>query len=60
MENADIFAEFLHLDFNESVKNSKFPSVLEKANIPVFKKGQKECKKYYRPVIIFFMSKVFE
>ena len=52
-ENADIFAEFLHSSFNESVKNSKFSTVLKQANItPVFKKGEEECKNSYSSVRI--------
>ena len=44
-ENADIFAEFLHTNFNEFVKKSEFLSVLKKANvILVLKKGERECK----------------
>ena len=52
----------LHSRFNESDKNSKFPSILRQANITlVFKKGEVECKNNYRPVSIFSdVSKVFE
>ena len=32
-ENADIFASFLHPNFNTSVTNSEFPSVLKRTNI---------------------------
>ena len=61
-ENADIFAYFLHTNFNEFVKKSKFPSALKQANItPVFKKGERECKNNYRPVSIFSnVSKIFQ
>ena len=50
-ENADIFSDFLFAYYNASVvKSSKFPSILTLADIiPIFKKGDKECK-YYRPV----------
>ena len=49
--------------YNASVvKSSKFPSILTLADIvPVFKKGDQECKTNYRPVsILSNMSKIFE
>ena len=61
--NADIFSDFLFTYYNASVvKSSKFPSILTLADIiPVFKKGDKECKNNYRLVIILpNMSKIFE
>ena len=44
------------------MKSSKFPSILTLADIiPIFKKGDKECKNNYRPVTILpNMSKIFE
>ena len=55
-ENADIFADFLHANFNEFVKKSEFPSVLKQANItPVFKKGERECKKKIIDQLVFFL-----
>ena len=62
-ENADIFSDFLFVYYNASVvKSAKFPSILTLADIiPVFKKGDKECKNNYRPVsILSYMSKIFE
>ena len=62
-ENADIFSDFLFAYYNASVvKTSKFPSILTLADIiPVFKKGDKECKNNYRPVSVLpNMSKIFE
>ena len=62
-ENADIiFSDFLFAYYNASaVKTSKFPSILTLADIiPVFKKGDKECKNNYRPVSVLpNMSKIF-
>ena len=38
-ENADYFAEFICIQFNDSVNSSKFPSSFKCANItPIFKK----------------------
>ena len=62
-ENADIFSDFLFAYYNASVvKTSKFPSILTLADIiPVFTKGDKECKTNYRPVSVLpNMSKIFE
>ena len=62
-ENADIFSDYLFAYHNASVvKSSKFLSILTLADmIPVFKKGEKECKNNYRPVsILCNMSKIFE
>ena len=62
-ENADIFSDFLFAYYNASVvKTSKFPSILTLADIiPVFKKGDKECKNNGRPVSVLpNVSKIFE
>ena len=62
-ENADIFSDFLFAYCNANVvKSSKFPSILPLADIiPVFKKGDKECKNNYRPVsILSNMSEIYE
>ena len=62
-ENSDIFSDFLFAYYNASVvKTSKFPSILTLADImPAFKKGHKECKNNYQPVIFLpNMSKIFE
>ena len=60
-ENADFFAEYLYIFFNEAIESSKFPSSLKQANItPVFKKGSRNQKENYRPVIILpTISKIF-
>ena len=51
-ENADIFSDFLFAYYKASIaKSSKFPSMLILGDmIPVFKRGDKECKNSYRPV----------
>ena len=57
------FSDFLFAYYNTSVvKSSKFPFILTLADlIPVFKKGDKECKHNYPPVsILSNMSKIFE
>ena len=62
-ENADIVSDILFTYYNASfMKSSKFPSILTLADIiPVFKKGDKECRNNYRPVsILNNMSKIFE
>ena len=48
--------------FNDSARNSDFPSKLKKANVtPVFKKGDRNSKDNYRPVsILSNVSKVLE
>ena len=61
-ENADIFASYLCGFFNQSIENFEFPSILKNVNItPVFKKGYRGFKEYYRPVSILpVISKTFE
>ena len=61
-ENADFFAEYFYIFFNEAIESSKFPSSLKQANItPVFKKGSRNQKENYRPVSILpIISKIFE
>ena len=61
-ENADILTDYICGFFNESIKNSTFPSILTNANItPVFQKGYKGSKENYRNVNIWSVtSKFFE
>ena len=61
-KNADIFTDFLHSSFNNSIYQSKFPSVFKLANITaVMKKGDRNSKKNYRSVsILSNISKIFE
>ena len=52
-ENADIFTDIFHYNFNDSIYQSEYPSILKLANItPVFKKGDRSSKENYRPVSI--------
>ena len=52
-ENADYFAEFICIQFNNSVNSSKFQSSFKCANItPIFKNESGNHKTNYRPVII--------
>ena len=61
-----IFSDFLFAyyiaKFKKNKKSSKFPSIVTLADtIPVFNKGDKECKNDYRPVgILSNMSKILE
>ena len=59
---ADIFANVLVSNFNDSIEKSNFPSILKNATItPVFKKGDRNSKDNYRPVSILpNISKIFE
>ena len=61
-ENADIFADFIHSPINTTINENEFPSCLKLADvIPVFKKGSKNSKQYYRPIsILKSISKVYE
>ena len=61
-ENADYFAEFICIQFNDSVNSSKFPSSFKCANItPFFKNESRNHKTNYRPVSILpIVSKTFE
>ena len=61
-ENADIFANVLVSNLNDSIEKSNFPSILKNATItPVFKKGDRNSKDNYRPVSILpNISKIFE
>ena len=56
-ENADYFAEFICIQFNDSVNSSKFPSSFKCANItPIFKNESRNHKTNYRPIF----SNIFE
>ena len=61
-ENADIFADFIHSAINTTINKNEFLSCLKLADvIPVFKKGSKNSKQYYRPIsILKSISKVYE
>ena len=61
-KNADIFTDFLHSSFNNSIYQFEFLLVLKLANIsPVFQKGDRNSKENNRPVSIFSnISKIFE
>ena len=61
-ENSDIFSTFIYQSFNNMTDVCIFPTSLELANItPVYKKGPKNSKENYRPVIILpNISKIYE
>ena len=60
-ENADYFAEFIYIQFNNSVNSSKFPSSFKCGNItPIFKNESRNHKRNYTPVSILpIVSKIF-
>ena len=60
--NADIFTDFLHSGFNNSIHQSEFLSILKLAYItPAFKRSDRNYKKKYTPVsILSNISKIFE
>ena len=61
-ENADYFAEFISIQYNDSVNSSKFPFSFKCANItPFFKNESRSHKTNYRPnSILPIVSKIFE
>ena len=61
-ESADYFAEFICIQFNDSVNSSKFPLFFKCANItPILKYESRNHKTNYRPVSILpIVSKIFE
>ena len=60
--NSEIFADFLHQNFNEAIATSVFLQNLKNANTtPVFKKGDRNSETNYRPVSILpNVSKIYE
>ena len=61
-ENANYFAEFICIQFNDSVNSSKFPFSFKCANItPIFKNESRNHKTNYISVSILpIVSKIFE
>ena len=61
-ENAEFFAEYIYLQFNEAIESPKFPDFFKFANItPAFKQGSRNQKDNYRPISILpLISKIFE
>ena len=61
-ENADYFAEYVCLQFNEVICASKFPASFNFAKVTlVFKQGFRNQKDNYRPISILpIISKIFE
>ena len=60
--NSDIFADFLHQNFNHVIATSVFPQNFKNANVtPVFKKGDRNSETNYMPVSILpNVSKIYE
>ena len=53
-ENADIFANVLASNFNDSIEKFNFPSILKYATItPVFKKGDRNFTESLQYTILF-------
>ena len=61
-ENAECFAEYICLQFNEAICTSKFPASFKLVKItPVFKQHSRNQKENYRPISILpIISKIFE
>ena len=61
-ENSDIFEKALCSFINDSIKSFTLPSCLKEADVtPIHKKGKKDKKENYGPVIILpVLSKIFE
>ena len=60
--NADTFANFTSLHFNDTIDIDEFPQVFKHTDItPVHKKKEKSDKTYYRPVSILpKLYKIYE
>ena len=60
--NAEYFAQYICLQFNEAICASKFPASFKFANItPVFKQGSRNQKENYKSISILpIISKIFE
>ena len=61
-ENADFFADYIYLQFNEAVDSSKFADFFKSADIlAAFKQGSRNKKENYKPnSILPLISKIFE
>ena len=61
-ENADFFADYIYLQFNEAVDSSKFSDFFKSSDISAaFKQGSRNKKENYRPISILpLISKIFE
>ena len=61
-ENADFFADYIYLQFNEAVDSSKFADFFKSADISAaFKQGSQNKKENYRLInILPLISKIFE
>ena len=61
-ENAEYFAEYIYLHFNEAICASKFPASFKLVNItPVVKQASRNQKENYRPISILpIITKIFE
>ena len=61
-ENADFFADYIYLQFNEAVDSRRFADVFQSRDIAaVFKQGSRNKKENYRQISILpLISKIFE
>ena len=51
--NAEFFAEYIYLQYNEAVRSSNFPNCFKFANITAaFKQNSRNQKNNYRPISI--------
>ena len=61
-ENAEVFAEYIYLQYNEAISSSNFPNCFKFANIAAaFKQGSRNQKNNYKPISILpLISKIFK
>ena len=61
-DNAEFYAEYIYLQYNEAMRSWNFPNFFKFANIAAaFKQSSRNQKNIYRPIsILSLISKIFE